>query len=113
MGVRLTVSQSWRFEETSGDRLVLSSSRFSWSRVAEGHIHLKLEYFQGGILHNIPEKPVPVLTTVTVNKFLMFKWHFLYTFVPLVLAVGIAERSMILSSLHSPVRFLYAWVGSR
>lgn len=79
-------------------------------------IQMALDYLQGWRLHNILNKPEPMLPHPHSKKmcFLMFRWNLLYFSLcplPLVLSLANTEKSLVLSSLHPPLRYLYILVA--
>jgi len=67
------------------------------------------EYLQGWKLHKLSGRPAPVFEHRGKKILLIFKWNFLdmsLHALPLVLSLRDTEKSLALSSLHPPFRYL-------
>ena len=80
---------------------------------AQDRVQTAFEYLQGERLHNLFGNLLQCSVTLVVKKcFLMFRGNLLWFCpLPFVLSLGTTEKSLALSSLHPPFRYLYTLIS--
>lgn len=107
------VTAQLSLEEAAGDRLVQipCSEQGQWGQFAQGHVDSGFRYLQGWRLHSLSAQPVPGCGHPHSN---FFPYYFyvkcpVFQCMPTVswLSVGLKEKSLGLSSLHTNQVFIH------
>lgn len=104
-------AEAWRdLWNSSGPITLLKQGHLA--PVTQNHVQRAFEDLQGQRFHSLSGKPCQCSVTLTGRKcFLMFRGSFLcFNLCPssLILSLSTTKNNLALSSLHPPLRYLYA-----